>query len=98
MLVQTVLRQVMWAERRTAGRIATAGLCSFSDGERSVVRRETTELLTAQGNLCGFRLLAALCCGSHTFSGILLCYVLTELKFVPKPLMSCLVLLIRNQR
>lgn len=88
MLVQTVIRHVVWAERRTAGRIETTGLCSFSDGVRSVVRRKQRS--------CGQHraIYVASGCWQRCDVEVILsagCYVLTEIEFVPKPLMSCAV-------
>ena len=83
MLMQTVIRHVVWAEHRTAGRVEATGLCRFSDGVRSVVQRQQPSsgqhraIYVASG--CWQR-----CDVEVILSAI--CYILTAIKFVPKPL------------
>jgi len=85
----------VWAERRTAGRIETAELCRFSDGVRSVFRREQQSCWQHRA------IYVASGCWQRCDMEVILsagCYVLTEMKFVPKPLMSCALLLVGYQR
>lgn len=76
-LVQTVLRHGVWAERRTAGRLETTRLCRFSDGERSVVRWGTGAA-DSTGQLVWLQAAGSLVLWKSYFRrGVMLCYVLT---------------------